>query len=97
MATRHLGHQVGRCRCDDDQVRLAREADVADLALVVEIKQVGEHALVGQRCNRQRRDELLRRLCHHRAHAEATLARPTDQVETFVGRDAAADDEQDTF
>ena len=58
MAAGHLGEQVGGGRRDDDQVGLARQADVADLALVVEIEQVGEHAIAGQRADRQRRDEL---------------------------------------
>ena len=58
MAAGHLGQQIGRGRRDDDQVGLARQPDVADLALVVEIEQVGEDAVAGQRADRQRRDEL---------------------------------------
>ena len=62
MAAGHLGQQVGGGRRDHDQIGLARQADVADLALVVEIEQLGEDAVVGERADRQRRDELLRRL-----------------------------------
>ena len=69
---------------------------MADLALVVEIEQLGEHAVVGERADGQRRNELLRRLCHHGAHGNAALAQAADQVEAFVCRDAAADDEDDT-
>ena len=47
MAAGHLGQQVGGGRRHHDQVGLARQADVADLALVVEVEQLGEDALVG--------------------------------------------------
>ena len=71
MAAGHLGQQVGGGGRHHDQVGLARQADVADLALVVEVEQLGEHALVAERAHRQRRDELLRRPGHDRAHADA--------------------------
>ena len=45
MAAGHLGQQVGGGRRHDDQRGLARQPDVADLALVVEIEQLGEHAI----------------------------------------------------
>ena len=61
MAARHLRHQVGGRRRDDDQVRLAREPDVADVVLVVAVEQVGEDLAAGQRADRERRDEFLRR------------------------------------
>ena len=57
----HLGEQVGRRRRDDQEVGLARQPDVADLLLVVEVEQVGEYAVRGQRADRQRGNELLRR------------------------------------
>ncbi len=95
VAARHLGQQVGGGRRHHDQVGLAREADVADLALVVEVEQLGEDALVGQRAHRQRRDELLRRPGHDRAHADARLAQAADQLQALVGGDAAADDQHD--
>ena len=46
VAASHLGQQVGGGRRDHDQVGLARQPDVADLALVVEIEQLREHAIV---------------------------------------------------
>ena len=95
MAAGHLGEQVGGGRRHHDQIGLARQADVADLALVVEVEQVGEHALVAERADRQRRDELLRRPGHHRAHGDAALAQAADQLEALVGGDAAADDQHD--
>ena len=95
MAARHLGEEVGRRRRDDDQVGLARQADMADLVLVVEIEQIGEHPVVAERGDRQRRHELLRRARHHRAHRHAVLAQAAHEVEALVGGNAAADDEQD--
>ena len=62
---------------------------------LLRVEQVGERMLAGERADRQRRDELLRRLRQDHAHRGAALAQPADQVERFVGRDAAADDEQD--
>ena len=78
-------------------VGLARQADVADLALVVEIEQLGEHAVAGERADRQRRDELLRRPGHDRAHGDPALAQAADQLQALVGGDAAADDEHDAL
>jgi hypothetical protein len=94
MPACHLGEQVGGGRCDDDQIGFAGQADVADLALVVEIEQFGEHAVVGERADRQRRDELMRGLRHDRTNGNAVLAQPPDQIEALVGCNAAADDEQ---
>ena len=61
------------------------------------IEQVGEGALAGERAGRERRDEMLRRRREDAAHARAALLQPADQVERFVGGDAAADDEQDAL
>ena len=94
MPARHLREQIGRRRRHDDEVGVARQPDVADLALVVEVEQVGEHALVGERADRERRHEFLRRLREHGAHAHIPLAQAPDEVETFIGGDAAADDEE---
>ena len=97
MAARHLRHQVGGGRRDHDQVGLARQPDVADLALVVEIEQVDEDAIAGQRRDRQRRHELRRRPGHHAPHLVAALAQAADQIEALVGGDATADDQQDAL
>ena len=97
MTAGHLGQQVGSGRRHHDQVGLARQANVADLALVVEVEQLGEHALVAERTDRQRRDELLRRLGHHRAHADPGLAQAADQLQALVGGNAATDDQHDAL
>ena len=64
---------------------------------LLRVEQIGIRMLAGERADRQRRDEFLRRLRHHHAHRDAALAQAADQVERFVGGDAAADDEQDAL
>ena len=97
VAAGHPRDEVGSSRRDDDEVGITGEADVADLALVVEAEQVGQHPLVRQRADRQRRHEALAGSRDHRAHGDAALGKAPDQVEALVGGDAAADDEEDTF
>ena len=36
-----LGHQIGRCRADDNKIGRARQLDVAHLGFVIEIEQLG--------------------------------------------------------
>ena len=59
-AGRHPRHQVGGRRRHDDHIGFARQADVADVVLVVAIEQIGEDRAAGERADRQRRDEFLR-------------------------------------
>ena len=59
MTVRHLGHQVGGRRRDDDEVGLAREPDMADVEFARRIEQVGEDTLADDGAGRQRRDEML--------------------------------------
>ncbi len=96
MAPCHLGEQVGGGGRDDQQIGFAGQADVADLTLVVEIEQVGKHALVAERSDRQRRHELLGGFCHDGSNRYPAFPQAPDQVEAFVCGDAAADDEDDT-
>ena len=70
---------------------------MADLGLVLQVEELGEHRLLGEGGDRQRRDELLRRACQHRADADAALAAAADEVEAFVGSDPPADDEEYGF
>ena len=97
VAARHLGEQVGGGRRHDDQLRLAREADVADLALVVEVEQFAEHALAGERPDRQRRDELRAQPWSSPPARPPALAQPPDQLQAFVGGNAAADDQDNAL
>ena len=94
VAVRHLGHQIGRRGRDDHDVGVACEPDMTDVELELRVEQVRVGRLARECAGRQRRDELLRRVGHDDAHRDAALAQPPDQVERFVGRDPAADDEQ---
>jgi hypothetical protein len=94
-AGRHARQKIGGGRRHDDQVGGARQLDVAHLGLVGEAEQIGEHAFAAQARHRQRRHELFRRARHDAAHAEAHILSAPDQLQALVGRDAAADDEQD--
>ena len=94
MAVRHFRHQVGGRGRDDDKVRLAREADMADVEFGDGVEQVCIDVPARQRAGRERRDEFLRRVGHDDAHARAALFQAADEIEGFIGRDAAADDEQ---
>ena len=98
MAAGHLGEQVGGGRRDDQQVGLARQADVADLLLVVEVEQVGEHALrrSARRPTAASRTRVAARVMTARTEAPASRRRRIE-VEALVGGDAAADDEQNTL
>ena len=70
---------------------------MADIMLVLTVEKLGEDMVGGERADRKRRDELTRGRRHDAAHRSAALAQPADQVERLVGRDAAADDEQDAL
>ena len=78
----------------DHEIGLARQADVADLALVVEVEQVAEHPLVGEGAHRQRRDELLGGCGQNDPHPVPALAETADEVEALVSGNAAADDQE---
>ena len=45
VAVRHLGHQIGGRRRDDDEIAFARETNVADVEFARRIEQVGQGAL----------------------------------------------------
>ena len=68
--------------------------DMPDVELAVGVEQIGEDPLAVKRAGRQRRDELLRRRGEDAAHRGAALLEPADEVERLVGRDAAADDQE---
>ena len=91
---RHLGDQIGGRRGDHDQVRLARQADMADLGLVGQREQVGEHPLPGQAGHRERGDELGAGAGQDAAHAKLALAQSADQLQRLVGGDPAGNDQQ---
>ena len=94
MAVRHLGDQVGGRRRDHQEVRRARELDMADIGFVGQREQVGEAALARQRRDRERSHELLASLGQDAARGDAAILQPADEFEHLVGGDAAADDQK---
>jgi hypothetical protein len=92
-----FGHEVGGGGRDDDEIGLAREADVADIEFLRLIEQIGEDALADECASSERGDEALRRFRHHHAHGDAGFFQAADQLERFVSGDAAANDEQDAL
>ncbi len=95
MAARDFRDQVGGRRRDDDEIGVARQADMADVEFALRIEQIGIGALAGERAGGKRRDEMLRGGGENAAHLRAALLQAPDQIERFIGGDAAADDEQD--
>jgi hypothetical protein len=94
-AIRHPGEEIGGRRGDDQEIRFARQADMADLVFGGQIEEIGIDAVLGQRADRKRRHELLGGLGHDRADLGAALAQAPDQIERLVGGDAAADNQKD--
>ena len=97
MTAGHACDEVGCCGCDDDEVGIARQPDVADLAFVIQVEEIGEYPFVRQCCDGKRRHELMRGLRHHDAHVMAALSQAPDQVQALVGGNAAADDQKDAL
>ena len=91
----HAGQRVGGGGRHHHRVGVAGELDVADIGLVGPVEQVGMGALAGERRRGERGHEFLRALGEDAAHRGAALAQSPDQVQRLVGRDAAADDEED--
>ena len=70
---------------------------MTDLAFVVEVEKFGDNALVGERSNRQRRNELLRGLRHHHSYMAGALAQPPNEFQALVGGNPAANYKKDTL
>ena len=68
---------------------------VAHLGLVGQREEGLVHLLAREAREGQRRHELLRRRRHHRPYPRTALAQPPQEIERLVGRDPAADDEED--
>jgi hypothetical protein len=96
MAVRHLGQKVGRGRGHDHEIGLAGQPDMAHFGLVGERKEVGVDLLLGEAGDRERGDELAAGASQNHPKGEAPLAAPPDKLEHLVGRDAAADDEENS-
>ena len=92
-----LGHQICGGGADDDQIGRARELDMAHLGFFIEVEQFGIGLVAGERGDGKRRDEFLSGLGHDAAARNAATAKFADQLEALIGRDAAADDEENAF
>ena len=91
---RHSGDEVGGRRRDHDHVGIARHADMADVKLALRIEQIGMGTLPRQRARRKRRNEMLRGGGENDAHLRAAVLQAANEIERFVGRNTAADDEK---
>ncbi len=68
---------------------------MAHLHLVLQLEERGVDRLLGKRGEGERRDELGTGLGQHTADAMSALAKQPDKLARLVGRDAAADDQED--
>ena len=87
---------IGGGRRDKHQVRPARELDVAHPRLGLLIKETVVNRIGGHRLEGERGHELARRRGHHDPHLELAFAQASNEVGSFVGRDAAGDTEHDS-
>jgi len=97
MPPGHTRQEIGRRWRNEDQIMIACKPDVPDFALVVEVEEIRQNALVGESADGKRRDELMGSLRHNGANGMAAVSETTDQFEAFISRDAAADDQKDAF
>ena len=94
MAAGHFRHQVGCRRRDDNEIGIAGKPNMADIEFALWIEQIGVNVFAGERACGQRRDEMLRGGGEDAAHVNAVVLQAANEIERFVGGNAAADDEQ---
>ena len=94
---RHLGEKIGGRRRHDDEIGLARETDMADLGLILEVEELGEGPLLGEHRERKRRDERGAAARQDGAHRAPRSFKPAHEIEALIGGDAAADDQEDAL
>ena len=93
-AVRHLRHDVGGRRRHHHDIGLLPQPDVGDVALGGQRERVGEGRPAGEGLDRQRSHEFGAGTGQDAAHLGAALPEPPDEVEAFVGGDAACDHQQ---
>ncbi len=89
--------QVGSGRCDEDQVGPLGQLDVPHRGFGGRVEKVQVHRVPGKSLHGQRGDELCAALGHDHTHFSALVAQSADQLSALVGRDAAADAQNDAF
>ena len=87
---------VGGGRRDEHQICPPGELDVAHPGLGLLVEQLAVHRVGGERLEGQRGHELPGRRGHHDPHLEIPVPQPSNQVGSFVGRDAAGDTKHDS-
>ncbi len=92
-AIRHALHQPGqgvrRQGCDDKQVGVVRQCDMADLVALVQLPQVGDGRSSAHCAKGEGLDEFLGGVGHQHLHLCPGLRQFGAQVNRFVGSDAA--------
>ena len=96
-AVSQLGERVGGRRCDDEQVGLAPEFDVACGSLAGRLPELRIDWAMAQRREGQGADELLGMLCEHNVDECASLLELARQVGSLVRGDTATNAENDPF
>ena len=97
QAVSHLRDHICARRGDDDEVGLAGEANMPHLALLLEVPEIGIDFLFRQGRDAHGGDELRSAICEDAAHMCAGLPQQPDQSAALIGRNTAADDEEDGF
>ena len=93
-AMRHLGHDVGGRRGHHHDIGLLPQPDVGDVALGGQRERVGVGRPAGEGLDRERGHKFGTGTGQDAAHLGAALPEPPDEVEAFVGGDAACDHQQ---
>ncbi len=98
MSACHLGHDVGSCRGDDDEIGRARKLDVSDLGLIRQAEELGEPALaVRLATDRGVMNSAPRSVRMARTSTRALAQSRRMSSRRFIGGDAARDDQQNAF
>jgi hypothetical protein len=98
---REVRKDIGRSRRDQQKINPLRDSDVLDRAFNIGglgaagTEDLGDNFFSGERGERQRRDELLRRACHHHLDVELFLLEPADKLHGLVGCNSTGDAQSD--
>ena len=94
---RRLCQEIGCRRRDDDEIGVAREADVPHFAFERRVEEVGVDGRAGKGGERKLGDEFPARRRQDDARRSARLAQPANELERLIRRDPASHDEQNPF
>ena len=94
---RHLGQKVGGRGRDHDQIGLARQADMPDLGLVLEVEQIGEGLSSVSTESESGVTNSAPPFVRIARTRRAPLLQAAHELEALIGGDAAADDREDAL